>query len=134
MKVISIQEPWASLIKNGVKKIETRSFKTNYRGKIYIHASKKKINEKDDKVKEVLTYLDDTDFSYGCIFCEAELVDCIYMDKTFLEEIDKNKLEKNCGFYEEGRYAWILENIKPLKEVIPAKGQLGIWNYDVLTK
>lgn len=39
MKVISIQEPYASLIKEGYKKIETRSWKTNYRGEILIHAS-----------------------------------------------------------------------------------------------
>ena len=131
MKVISIREPWASLIKNNAKKIETRSFKTNYRGKIYIHASKKKINEKDETIIKVLPYLKSTDFSYGCIICEAELVDCIYMDEKFLKEINKNKIEKDCGNYSEGRYAWILDNVKPLAKEIPAKGQLVIWNYDV---
>ncbi len=44
MKVLSIKEPYASLIMNGDKKIETRSFKTNYRGPLYIHASGKKID------------------------------------------------------------------------------------------
>ena len=39
MKVLSIKEPWASLIMNGTKRIETRSWKTKYRGEIYIHAS-----------------------------------------------------------------------------------------------
>ena len=39
MKVISIKEPFATLIKDGVKVYETRSWKTNYRGEIYIHAS-----------------------------------------------------------------------------------------------
>ena len=42
MKVISIIEPWASLIKDNIKFIETRSWKTTYRGEIYIHASLKK--------------------------------------------------------------------------------------------
>ena len=40
MKVISIKEPFATLIKDGIKIYETRSWKTNYRGEIYIHASK----------------------------------------------------------------------------------------------
>ena len=40
MKVISIKEPFATLIKENIKNIETRSWKTNYRGEIYIHASK----------------------------------------------------------------------------------------------
>ena len=39
MKVISIKEPFATLIKDGVKIYETRSWKTNYRGEIYVHAS-----------------------------------------------------------------------------------------------
>ena len=38
MKVLTIKEPWASLIINGYKEFEFRSFKTNYRGKILIHA------------------------------------------------------------------------------------------------
>lgn len=40
MKVLSIREPWASIIINGYKEYEFRSWKTNYRGKILIHASK----------------------------------------------------------------------------------------------
>ena len=37
MKVISIQEPYATLISLGKKQIETRSWNTNYRGEIYIY-------------------------------------------------------------------------------------------------
>ena len=40
LKVLSIKEPYASLLKDNIKHIETRSWKTNYRGEIYIHASK----------------------------------------------------------------------------------------------
>ena len=43
MKVLSLTEPYATLIKNGSKTIETRSWKTNYRGRLYIHASSTKI-------------------------------------------------------------------------------------------
>ena len=38
MKVLTIREPWASLIVNGYKEYEFRSWKTNYRGKILIHS------------------------------------------------------------------------------------------------
>ena len=41
MKAISIKEPWASLILNGHKTIETRTWKTTYRGKLLLCASKK---------------------------------------------------------------------------------------------
>lgn len=43
MKTISIRQPFASLICRGIKTIENRSWKTNYRGKLLIHASGKPI-------------------------------------------------------------------------------------------
>ena len=57
MKVLSIKEPWATLIASKQKYIETRSWKTSYRGELYIHASKKLINKKDEKIKELLKLL-----------------------------------------------------------------------------
>ncbi len=39
MKVLTIKEPFATLIYKKVKFIETRSWKTSYRGELYIHAS-----------------------------------------------------------------------------------------------
>lgn len=40
MKALTIQQPWAHLIATGDKLYETRSWKTNYRGPIAIHAGK----------------------------------------------------------------------------------------------
>lgn len=45
MKVLSIKEPFASLILNKHKTIETRSWKTNYRGELFIHASGKNLEK-----------------------------------------------------------------------------------------
>ena len=42
LKALSLTQPYAELIKNGVKSIETRSWKTDYRGIMYIHASSTK--------------------------------------------------------------------------------------------
>lgn len=41
MKAITIRQPWASLIASGDKLYETRSWPTNYRGPIAIHAAQK---------------------------------------------------------------------------------------------
>lgn len=130
MKVVSIIEPWASLIKEKVKYIETRSWKTNYRGKIYIHASLKKVPKKDERINNLITLLKDKAFKYGHIIAEATLVDCIYMDEEFISKIKNNNQEYICGEYSIGRYAWVLEDIKELSKPIPAKGSLGIWNYN----
>lgn len=126
MKVLSIREPYVSLIKDGVKTIETRSWRTKYRGPIYIHScmSKHKIR---DNVKQLIK----SELQYGYILCKAELVDCIYMDEEFIEK-EKNRDYNNfiCGRYEVGRFAWVIDNIEILEEPIKIKGQLGLWNYN----
>jgi hypothetical protein len=39
MKALTLHQPWASLIAEGVKTIETRSWSTKYRGPLAIHAA-----------------------------------------------------------------------------------------------
>lgn len=46
MKVLTLREPWASLVGERIKTIETRSWPTNYRGELYIHAGAYKIHKK----------------------------------------------------------------------------------------
>jgi hypothetical protein len=128
MKVLSLKEPFASLIKEGIKSIETRSWKTNYRGYLYIHASLSKIKH-DVKIDKLINLLSNKDFNYGYIIVKCKLVDCIYMDDEFIKLMKNNETEYLCGIYEIGRYAWLLEDIEVLDKPIRAKGQLSIWNY-----
>ena len=130
MKVLSLTEPYATLIKTGVKKIETRSWKTSYRGKLYIHASSTKIPKEYKNNKELMNLVNVNELNFGNIICSCNLVDCIEMTDKFIEEVKKNKEEYICGVYKVGRYAWILEDIKVLENPILAKGHLGIWNID----
>ena len=130
MKVLSLTEPYATLIKIGVKKIETRSWKTSYRGKLYIHASSTKIPKEYKNNKELMNLVNVNELNFGNIICSCNLVDCIEMTDKFIEEVKKNKEEYICGVYKVGRYAWILEDIKVLENPILAKGHLGIWNMD----
>ena len=129
MKVISIKEPFATLIMNKMKLIETRSWKTNYRGELYIHASGKSLAQEYLNNQYVYELIKDLDMNYGNIICKVNLVDCIYMDEKFLKKIKKNKQEYNLGKYELGRYAWVFEDIVPITP-IEAKGKLNIWNYN----
>ena len=126
MKVLSIKEPFATLIKDGVKIYETRSWKTNYRGEIYIHASLSL--SKSEGVGSANKYLK-SEIKPGFILCKCELVDCIPMTDEFIKYINKETSEYDYGLYSEGRYAWKLKVLEVLDEPIPAKGKLGIWNY-----
>lgn len=42
MKALTLHQPWASLVALGVKRIETRSWSTSYRGALAIHAGLKR--------------------------------------------------------------------------------------------
>ena len=126
MKVLSIKEPFATLIKDGVKIYETRSWKTNYRGEIYIHASITLSNSPNAKT---CTKHLKSKINPGYILCRCELVDCIPMTDDFIKHINDKTSESEYGLYFEGRYAWKLKLLEVLDEPIPAKGKLGIWNY-----
>lgn len=130
MKVLSLTEPYATLIKNGIKNIETRSWKTTYRGRLYIHASSTKIPKAYKENYALMSLVNINELNYGNIICSCDLVDCIEMTDEFIDEIKKNNNEYVTGIYAKGRYAWILKNIEVLDNPIKAKGHLGIWNYE----
>lgn len=108
MKAISLKQPWAHLICIGEKTIETRTWPTKYRGDILIVTSKK------PKIQ---------DLPVGVAVCIAKIVDCRPM--TFADEA------KACCEIYPGAYAWILENIRPIKP-FPVKGQLGIYEVNIV--
>lgn len=125
MKVLTIREPWASLVINGYKKYEFRSWKTNYRGKILIHAGLGVDRDMLDRFKNY-----NIECVKGAIIGEADLVDCILVDIEFndkLRSIDPVVYAKSS--YVE-KYAWKLDNIIKYDEPIYCKEQLGLWNYD----
>ena len=78
MKVLTIKEPWATLIIDGYKKYEFRSWKTKYRGKILIHAG---MSLEKDMLKRFKDY--NLKCHCGEIIGEAELTDCILVDEDF---------------------------------------------------
>ena len=125
MKTLTIKQPWASLITEGYKKYEFRSWKTNYRGKILIHAGLALEHDMLEKFKDY-----NLNYPKGVIIGEAEITDCILVDKEFNEEIRKTNPVVYGRSNHTETYAWKLENIKKYENPIPAKGKLGLWNYE----
>ena len=125
MKVLTIKEPWSTLIIDGYKKYEFRSWKTNYRGKILIHAG---MSLEKDMLKRFESY--NLNCAKGAIIGEAELTDCILVD----EELNKKLRAIDPIVYGRSNhvetYAWKLENIVKYSKPIPVKGKLGLWNYE----
>jgi len=46
MKALSVQQPWAQLLCAGIKDVENRTWNTQHRGRVLIHASSKKVSKK----------------------------------------------------------------------------------------
>lgn len=125
MKVLTLKQPWASLVANGYKVYEFRSWKTKYRGEILIHAGCGVDKEWLDKVKDY-----GIDFPKKKILCKVVLEDCIEIDDAFnkcLANLDRNVYKEK---YRSG-YAWKLGKVTKLDIDEEVKGQLGMWNYDV---
>ena len=126
MKVLTIRQPWATLIMLGLKKYEFRSWKTNYRGELLIHAGKGIDKEGRNRLQKYLP----ENLPRGEIICKVKLVDCIKVTKEFLEELRNINKEvyKRSVFKEE--YAWKLEVVEILKNPIKINGKLGLWNFN----
>ena len=119
MKVITLIQPWATLINDGKKTIETRSWATKHRGLLGIHAGMKV----DKDACRRFGY-DPKTIRRGAILCTCTLVDCVQFPNLLI----KSDLY---GDFTAGRWGWILKDIKPLPEPIPAKGGLSVWNLDI---
>ena len=142
MKAITIMQPWASLIAIGEKTFETRSWPTKHRGPIAIHAGKTIDKEacEDKEIKQALAKHGITSLNQlpkGVVVATAEIKEChkITNDLCELREAEThtglqiNGSEYFFGFYEEGRFAWELENVIKLSSPIPAKGQQRLWEW-----
>lgn len=125
MKTITIKQPYATLIAEGLKKYEFRTWKTNYRGEILIHAGFGV--DKDALAKYQHLNLD---YQQGCIIAKATLVDCIFFDNTNKNILNNQPVYQNIAEDHTWQgYGFKLENIKKIKP-IPIKGKLSFWNYE----
>lgn len=143
VKIITLWQPWASLVALELKRYETRHWETNYRGKIAIHAAKRHIDPDGKYVIQQVHNLTGGkaprirgDYPLGAIVAIADLTDCLKMNPDygfrqlpgFISLDTPSVLENAVGDWKSGRYAWKLENIIALPEPIPYRGSQGIGN------
>ncbi len=131
LKALSLWQPWASLILLGYKHFETRSWFTDYRGSLVIHAAKKHDGRIQDETAFVLQnehnlFLDWEDLPLGKALCICDLADCIPITPTLRDR--QTQLELDCGNWALGRWAWRLDNVRAIDPAIPIKGHQRLWN------
>ena len=131
MKALTISQPYASLIASGEKWVENRTWETLHRGYLAIHAGKG------------TQYLDrksliESEYPTGVVLCRVRLVACLH-----LQSIRDGKLPRegfpDAGYtveqflaheHAEGPFCWVLSDVRPYLEPIPARGKQGLWDWD----
>lgn len=129
MKALSIIQPWASLIATGIKDIENRTWRTNYRGDFLIHASAKRLpagwtaltsEQYAAATRLVNPYGKENDVKQlpvSAIIGKARLVDCV--------------LNHPSVWAEKGVWNWVLADVQLFSTpILNVKGRLGFWEFD----
>ncbi len=127
MKVLTIKQPWATLIMQGDKRYEFRSWQTKYRGELLIHAGKSVDKE---AIKRLAKYLPEN-LPLGKILGKVRLVDCIKMSPEFKEMLLKENSEIYTKSSFQENYGWQVTDIEVFEESIEAKGRLSLWEYNI---
>jgi ASCH domain len=105
--VLTVRQPWASLIVNGMKTVENRTWVTDYRGRLWIHASAAKVDNVPD-FRELAA-----SEPRGVILGSVQLVDIVTDAKS--------------RWATPGECHWLLARATRLEVPIPATGRLGLW-------
>jgi hypothetical protein len=112
MKVLSIRQPWAHLIVNGVKRIENRTWTTTYRGPLLIHAGARWADTPIADIERLFDLTIPAELPRGAIVGAADLVDVVTSSRD--------------RFFS-GPYGFVLENAQASPEPCPMKGRLGLF-------
>ena len=129
MRALSLWQPWASAIAIGAKRVETRSWGTAERGPLAIHAAKKWNRELAGDACFFAGFCDEVrlleKLPLGAVVCVAELG--LLRDPRRVHLPARNDQERALGGWEPGRWGWVLEDKRQLKEPFPLRGQQGLW-------
>lgn len=121
MKAISLKQPWPWAIFHAGKDIENRTWATEYRGSLLIHASKEVDLDGYLFLRTMGLYPPSPQrIDRGVVLGKVKLVDCV----------PGEGVDSRWGF---GPWCWILEKpgafIKPLR----CRGKLGLFDVDLNT-
>ena len=119
---LSIRQPWTELILQGRKTIEVRTWATQYRGELWLHAG----IQPETKALHRFNFLTHN-LAFGALVGRCEIYDCIeFRDETWgqwrTQHLNEGPLNRR-------QYAWFLRNpIRILPR--PLKGRLGLMRID----
>jgi hypothetical protein len=132
LPAVTLYQPYACLVEVGAKPYETRHFKIPDRllGKrVAIHAAARKCRTDftQDVIDDITEAFGQCGWNYslprGVITCTAILAESIPVEKVEADSF---------GDYTPGRFAWRLEDVRPVRPHVAAKGRQMIgWPWEV---
>lgn len=108
LKVLSVKQPWASLIVMGLKDVENRTWTTRHRGRLIIHASKS-----PDRDAMSLFDLDSSQTPSGCLLGSVTVSDVV--------------TDSESDWASPGAFHWVLSDAHVV-EPVDIRGGLSLWS------
>lgn len=138
MRALTLWQPWASLIAWGLKQYETRSWRTDYRGPLAIHAGMTTAGFKAvgymPQIRRVLAErsTEPHDLPRGAVLCIVQLEGCYPITPEVAGEVEQMRGQDEIAFgdWSDGRYAWRLRVLEQFDRPVRAKGNQGFWEWE----
>jgi len=121
MKVITLWQPYATAIALGLKRIETRGWRTHYRGILAIHAAGRSpdLSDLSPALLNRLRAGAGGSFPSGQIVAVVTLADCVPSAAVRLLYPRRiNATELALGSFGPGRWAWILSDVIAIEPIV----------------
>lgn len=124
LKALSFRQPWATLIVQGRKTLDLRTWATRYRGPLAVYASHQ-VEVEACRIHG----LDPRQLTTGALIGIVDLLDVFLLDKA---EYAARQAEHLGGRrFRPGLFGWALENPRPLDPPQPARGRLNLFEVEV---
>jgi hypothetical protein len=129
MKAITVRQPWAAWIFTphpdmGVKDVENRTWLTQHRGRLAIHAGQKIA---DGFSEDDIKMLRGSAWTRGAIIGVVDLVDIVPVG----EKHTHIRGYQQSGWEMEGHHWWLLANPRLLPAPIQLPGRPGLFDVDL---
>lgn len=121
MKAISLHQPWASLIASGEKTIETRWWRTHYRGNLLICSTKRPVFR---------------DLPLGVALAIVDVIDCIpykteHARAAGFDQGTAINMVKLQRVNQLSIWSWMLDDIRRIREPFKVVGRQGFFNTEI---
>lgn len=113
-RVLTLKQPWATLVMDGHKPIENRGWKVNYRGDLWIHAG---VGVDQEGLEDALS---------GPLVAGRELPRGVVLGRVRLVDMVQ---DADSPWAIPGQWHWVMADPRPLETPIPAAGMPGLWTW-----